>query len=895
MTKKDTFTSMDRYAGKRAVTGLVPGRGSSLILKDHVNFREQNAQFCSRIGCSRRVNSVKGTPNCYSEKSKSSRPSSSEKEIIGSSSGVCRAVSNTRKPSTNLLRKLPSQLEIDSSETSSVEEEPEVLELVSPSGKIQRGLQPYSEDDDIREITMMEVGSSSLASNTRQRRSFTRSSGLGYQDTLVSPSVTLASRSAFRATQSNTSKYGLRNPRFSVVSSGCSSSGSSLSKGKNTVKKSNSEGEGSSSTRGKKLSGSSLEGLNNSSSLGVSISDSRQARNWSSNRDCGITSSFRTQRSSSSYSRGRPHNQANGNSLILNESPLVIPQAPQSDIHIDLNAPVSTETASTRASSYNRPGSESLHSVMPSSSSEVGICHSSVNSGRFQRYNMDGLAEVLLALERVEQDAELTYEQLLVLETGLLLDGLNFYDQHRNMRLDIDNMSYEELLALEERMGTVSTAIPEEALTKCLKKGIYETSLEDANVSFKGEVDDIKCSICQEEYAIGDDVGRLHFVKSTNQRGALRSAPEFIPPSSKFVRNGFGSNLQRKQESKAVTRGIRLIELSKISFARFSNLKAYLKPLAMGENFMQEEDIRLETTRARFANVVKRHAQLTERLSRDSDKMIFERLQKEFEAARASQSQEIILDGDQWNDGLLATIREQVHMEADRKAASGDANNIPTPHLQEKVTYRVGNKVICCLEGTRIGILYETSFAGEPCELYHCVLESKSFLEKMTVIEHTIPFFLPLREVENDLLSSNAMRFIDHIGELLQAYVDRREQVRLVKELYGNQIGELYHSLPYHMIEFALDDSDCKVTIGLRYPDLVSVLPTRVKVLAWPMHQFKKNHTSSAGAMGPQPIPARLSYAEDALRTMSLPEAYAEIVLNLPQALQQIFWVGNPS
>jgi hypothetical protein len=37
------------------------------------------------------------------------------------------------------------------------------------------------------------------------------------------------------------------------------------------------------------------------------------------------------------------------------------------------------------------------------------------------------------------------------------------------------------------------------------------------------------------------------------------------------------------------------------------------------------------------------------------------------------------------------------------------------------------------------------------------VLESKSFLEKMTVLEHTVPFFLPIREAENDLLSSNAM------------------------------------------------------------------------------------------------------------------------------------------
>ena len=37
-------------------------------------------------------------------------------------------------------------------------------------------------------------------------------------------------------------------------------------------------------------------------------------------------------------------------------------------------------------------------------------------------------------------------------------------------------------------------------------------------------------------------------------------------------------------------------------------------------------------------------------------------------------------------------------------------------------------------------------------------------------------------------------------------------QVRLIKELYGNQIRELYHSLPYHMIELVLDDSDWLVS-----------------------------------------------------------------------------------
>ncbi|CAN6992283.1 unnamed protein product [Brassica oleracea var. botrytis] len=47
---------------------------------------------------------------------------------------------------------------------------------------------------------------------------------------------------------------------------------------------------------------------------------------------------------------------------------------------------------------------------------------------------------------------------------------IRFYD----MRLDIDNMSYEELLALGDKMGTVSTALSEEALLRSLQKSIYQ-------------------------------------------------------------------------------------------------------------------------------------------------------------------------------------------------------------------------------------------------------------------------------------------------------------------------------------------------------------------------------------------------------------------------------------
>ncbi|KAF0935669.1 hypothetical protein E2562_035116 [Oryza meyeriana var. granulata] len=119
---------------------------------------------------------------------------------------------------------------------------------------------------------------------------------------------------------------------------------------------------------------------------------------------------------------------------------------------------------------------------------------------------MAAAKSVLLALDRIEQEAELTYEQLLVLETNLLLGAFASHDQHSDMRMDIDNMSYEELLALGERIGSVSTALSEEQFEKCLRRSIYRPVATEAK---ERVIDDIKCSICQEEYMEGEEVGRL--------------------------------------------------------------------------------------------------------------------------------------------------------------------------------------------------------------------------------------------------------------------------------------------------------------------------------------------------------------------------------------------------
>ncbi|KAG8376536.1 hypothetical protein BUALT_Bualt09G0073700 [Buddleja alternifolia] len=95
----------------------------------------------------------------------------------------------------------------------------------------------------------------------------------------------------------------------------------------------------------------------------------------------------------------------------------------------------------------------------------------------------------------------LTPEGLMVVDHSAYYGSRTLFDQHRDMRLDIDNMSYEELLALGERIGTVNTGLDDGLISKCMTESIYCSS-----DLFQ---DEASCVICLEEYKNMDDVGTL--------------------------------------------------------------------------------------------------------------------------------------------------------------------------------------------------------------------------------------------------------------------------------------------------------------------------------------------------------------------------------------------------
>lgn len=100
---------------------------------------------------------------------------------------------------------------------------------------------------------------------------------------------------------------------------------------------------------------------------------------------------------------------------------------------------------------------------------------------------------------------------LMVEAERFMMDHLVFYesraaaaDPHRDMRLDIDNMSYEDLLALGEAMGNVNTGLADEKVSECVKEVVCCSSDHT-----QMDQDDGSCAICLEDYRDKEALGIL--------------------------------------------------------------------------------------------------------------------------------------------------------------------------------------------------------------------------------------------------------------------------------------------------------------------------------------------------------------------------------------------------
>ncbi|VVA97542.1 unnamed protein product [Arabis nemorensis] len=113
------------------------------------------------------------------------------------------------------------------------------------------------------------------------------------------------------------------------------------------------------------------------------------------------------------------------------------------------------------------------------------------------------ISEIRQVLNAMRRGENLQIEDYMVIDPLIYQGMTEMHDRHREMRLDVDNMSYEELLALGERIGDVSTGLREEVILKTMKQHKHTSSSAELHPDIE------PCCICQEDYAQGDDLGTL--------------------------------------------------------------------------------------------------------------------------------------------------------------------------------------------------------------------------------------------------------------------------------------------------------------------------------------------------------------------------------------------------
>ncbi|CAH9061170.1 unnamed protein product [Cuscuta epithymum] len=124
---------------------------------------------------------------------------------------------------------------------------------------------------------------------------------------------------------------------------------------------------------------------------------------------------------------------------------------------------------------------------------ELSRCHVDhfvCRNHRHSRYGSpEGLAEVVM------------------LQNSTMRGRSDSMDGYRDLRLDIDNMSYEELLELGDRIGNVSTGLREDEIAHCVRK-TGPPLLTNLRTHMLTEAEKM-CSVCQEEYEAHDEMGTL--------------------------------------------------------------------------------------------------------------------------------------------------------------------------------------------------------------------------------------------------------------------------------------------------------------------------------------------------------------------------------------------------
>lgn len=149
------------------------------------------------------------------------------------------------------------------------------------------------------------------------------------------------------------------------------------------------------------------------------------------------------------------------------------------------------------------PGISIASDVAPTPRNPAPRLDHTRHSREARRNDYDAAPAVLsvgLGSRPTHRSAEEIIEMLMSRQALLPGRILRRHDRYQDWRLDVDDMSYEELLDLGDKIGYVGTGLKEDEISRCVRKfKQFEHHSQR----------DWKCSICQEKCRMDDDIGML--------------------------------------------------------------------------------------------------------------------------------------------------------------------------------------------------------------------------------------------------------------------------------------------------------------------------------------------------------------------------------------------------
>ena len=109
---------------------------------------------------------------------------------------------------------------------------------------------------------------------------------------------------------------------------------------------------------------------------------------------------------------------------------------------------------------------------------------------------------------------------------------------------------------------------------------------------------------------------------------------------------------------------------------------------------------------------------------------------------------EIIISRESLEKACFRSLMSQLRNNAEANLTRRELENIT-------VAYRLAGKTIFVFSDNRIGIRFETFFNGRFHESFFVVLDYDPKTEKIFVYKHTIPYFIPIHEIEQQYLNTN--------------------------------------------------------------------------------------------------------------------------------------------